>query len=117
MVALLVMMTVAGCDEPLTQNDLEGLVSRGELVLITRNNATCYYEGPHGPAGFEYELARDFADHLGVKLRVRVIEDEAGMIAALKAGQGDLIAAGFPFGSQAVRMLALGPRVDFSERA
>jgi len=109
MAALLVLLIMVGCDAPLTQNDLEGLVSRGELVLITRNNAACYYEGPHGPAGFEYELAQDFAEHLGVKLRVRVVEDEAGMIAALKAGQGDVIAAGFPFGSQAIRMLALGP--------
>jgi len=98
-----------GCDGPLTRNDLEGLISRGELVLITRNNAACYYIGPHGPAGFEYELAKDFADSLGVGLRVKVVEDEAGMVSALKDGQGDLIAAGFPFGRQSARLLELGP--------
>lgn len=91
------------------QNDLEALQSRGELVLITRNNATCYYQGPHGPTGFEYDLAKAFADHLGVDLRVRVIEEEAEMIAALRAGAGDIIAAGFPFGSKTTRLLALGP--------
>ncbi|HSO20615.1 MAG TPA: membrane-bound lytic murein transglycosylase MltF [Desulfosarcina sp.] len=103
------LMAAAGCDAPLTQNDLERLQSHGEMVLITRNNAACFYEGPHGPAGFEYDLAKAFAEHLGVELKVRVIEEEADMIAALKKGQGDLIAAGFPFGGQAARMLALGP--------
>ena len=103
------LLILTGCEAPLTLNDLEALVARGELVLITRNNATCYYEGPHGPTGFEYELAKAFADSLGVGLRVRVIEDEAAMIAALKDGQGDVIAAGFPFGSQSARLLALGP--------
>jgi membrane-bound lytic murein transglycosylase F len=103
------LLTMSGCDAPLMQNDLEGLQSRGELVLITRNNAVCYYEGPHGPAGFEYALGKAFADHLGVDLRVLVVEEESEMIAALKAGKGDIIAAGFPFGRQSARLLALGP--------
>jgi membrane-bound lytic murein transglycosylase F len=107
--ALSALAVLSGCDAPLIQNDLEGLQSRGELILITRNNAACYYEGPHGPAGFEYDLAKAFADHLGVDLRIRIIEDEAGMIAGLKSGQGDIIAAGFPFGQQSARLLALGP--------
>ena len=103
------LLAMSGCEQPLTQNDLEALQSRGELVMITRNNSACYYEGPHGAAGFEYELAKAFADHLGVALRVRIIEEESEMITALKAGQGDIIAAGFPFGSQSARLLALGP--------
>jgi membrane-bound lytic murein transglycosylase F len=103
------LLAMSGCEQPLTQNDLEALQSRGELVLITRNNSACYYEGPHGSVGFEYELAKAFADHLGVALRVRIIEEEGEMITALKAGQGDIIAAGFPFGSQSARLLALGP--------
>ena len=106
---LFVILVLTGCDQPLVQNDLEALLARGELVMITRNNAACYYEGPRGPTGFEYELVRAFADHLGVDLRVKVIEEEADMIAALKAGEGDIIAAGFPFGSQSARLLALGP--------
>ena len=97
------------CDQPLVQNDLEALQSRGELVLITRNNATCYYQGPHGPTGFEYDLVKAFADYLGVNLRVRIIEEEAEMIAALREGAGDIIAAGFPFGNRTTRLLALGP--------
>ncbi len=106
---LAMVVVISGCESPLTQNDLEALQSRGELVLITRNNAACYYEGPHGPVGFEYDLARAFADHLGVDLRLSIIEDEIDMIAALRAGQGDIIAPGVPFGGQSARLLSLGP--------
>ena len=77
-----------GCDQPLTRNDLEAIKSKGELVLITRNNAACFYEGPTGPTGFEYELASAFAKHLGVTLRPLIIEEEADMITALKNGEG-----------------------------
>jgi membrane-bound lytic murein transglycosylase F len=82
---LVALLVVAGCDVPLTQDDLEALLSRGELVLITRNNSACYYEGPHGPVGFEYDLAKAFADDLGVELRVEIIEEEVDMITALKS--------------------------------
>ncbi|MGA6927462.1 MAG: membrane-bound lytic murein transglycosylase MltF [Desulfosarcina sp.] len=97
-----------GCTPP-PPDDLEALRSRGKLVLITRNNSVCYYEGPHGPAGLEYDLALAFADHLGVSLRVLIIEDESEMIAALKAGRGDVIAAGAPWGARTKQRLSLGP--------
>jgi membrane-bound lytic murein transglycosylase F len=109
LIILVGFLLFSGWDHLLVKNDLEALKARGQLVLITRNNAACYYEGPHGPAGFEYDLAKAFAGYLGVKLRVRVIEEEADMIAALRAGKGDIIAAGSPFGRQSARLLALGP--------
>lgn len=109
LIVLCGLLALSGCDTPLTKNDLEALQSRGELVLITRNNSACYYEGPHGPAGFEYDLAKAFADHLGVALRIRIIEEESAMITALKAGQGDIIAAGSPFGGRSIRLLSIGP--------
>ncbi len=100
---------ILACDKPLVRNDLEAIKARGELVLITRNNFACYYEASHGHAGFEYELARAFADHLGVRLRPLIIEDEADMVEALLQGKADIIAAGFPFGSPSTRLLAFGP--------
>ncbi len=107
--ALLVVMAMAGCNTQLALNDVEAIKARGELVFITRNNAACYFEGPHGPTGFEYDLVKAFADHLGVKLRHLIIEEEADMIAALRNGDADLIAAGIPFGRRTRRLVALGP--------
>jgi membrane-bound lytic murein transglycosylase F len=100
---------LTACDFSLVRNDLEAIIARNELVVITRNNATCYYEGPHGDAGFEYELAKAFADDLGVRLRIVIMEEEADMVAALLKGEADLIAAGFLFGRQSARLLVQGP--------
>ncbi len=97
------------CTQKLVLNDLEAIQSRGELVLVTRNNFACFYESAYGYAGFEYELAKSFADHLGVRLRTLVIDDEADMIEALLKGKADIVAAGFPFGKPAARLVALGP--------
>ncbi len=53
-----------------SQSKLRAVKSAGELVVLTRVSPTTYYESPEGLAGFEYDLAKEFADHLGVKLRM-----------------------------------------------
>lgn len=50
---------------------LEKIQSQGFLPVISRNGPTTYYEGPHGLTGFEYSLAKAFADELGVELRIK----------------------------------------------
>jgi membrane-bound lytic murein transglycosylase F len=95
---LIFLLWAMGCEKPLLQNELESIVSRGELRVITRNNGTCYYEGPLGPVGFEYDLAKAFANHLGVSLRIILIEDDEEMVRTLLRGDADLIAAGFTEG-------------------
>ena len=104
-----VLLLFYGCDWIERQNDLEALKARGELVLITRNNVTCYYEGPHGPSGFEYDLAHRFADLLGLTLRVELSESEEEMIAAIRSGKADIMATGSPIGSVSAGQLGLGP--------
>lgn len=104
-----ILLVVIACDRPLILDGLEKIKKRGELVLITRNNATCYYQGPNGPTGFEYELASAFAENLGVKLRTIVIEDEVEMIKALLDEKGDILAPGTPFGVKSARLAALCP--------
>lgn len=44
--------------------------------------------------GFEYELAQEFANYLGVKLKIQVAEGWEGMIPFLNDGTGGFIAAG-----------------------
>ncbi len=106
---LLTAIWTTGCDNLMVRNDLEAIKSRGELVLITRNTASCFFEGANGPTGFEYDLAKAFAEHLGVSLRPLIMEEEGDMIEALRNGKADMIAAGLPFGRQAAKLVALGP--------
>lgn len=103
------LFTGARCDMPLFKNDLEAIKARGVLKVITRNNGTCYYEGSHGPEGFEYELVEAFAAHLGVKLELLVMENDKAMVSGLLNGKADLIAAGFIAADDLKRHLAFGP--------
>ena len=66
----------------------------GQITIITRNNPHCYYLYRDEPMGFEYELAREFADYLGVELKVNIAESWEKMIPMLSNGTGALIAAG-----------------------
>lgn len=72
---------------------LDKIRQAGEITVITRNNANCYYLYRDTPMGFEYDLAKIFADHLGVRLRVRVASTWQGMIPELMTTPAAFIAA------------------------
>ena len=73
---------------------LHKIKKAGQITIITRNTPHCYYLYRDEPMGFEYELAREFADYLGVELKLNIAESWEGMIPVLKDGAGALIAAG-----------------------
>ena len=66
---------------------LEQIKAKGELVVVTRNAATTYYESSEGYVGVEYEIARAFADSLGVKARFIVKEDISDLFSAVNEGE------------------------------
>jgi len=72
---------------------LRRILENGEITVITRNNAHCYYSYRGQEMGYEYDLARAFADYLGVDLRIRIDSRWDEMIDDLLSGRGDLIAA------------------------
>jgi len=83
----------------------------GELTVLTRNGPTTFYEGAKGPAGIEYDMARDFADYLGLRLKIRVIARDQDLLKALAAGQGDLI-AGLTITRARRHLVRFGPPYD-----
>ena len=74
--------------------DLERIQLSGEIKIITRNTPTTYYIGPEGPTGFEYELAKAFAQYLGVHPHVIVSNEFANIIPAVGGQAANLAAAG-----------------------
>lgn len=90
--AALLCLGLAGCSEPRTL--LEKVQREGELRVLTRNAATTYYEGPLGPTGPEYELARRFADRLGVQLKMAPVGTIGQVLTGLRQGEAHLAAAG-----------------------
>ncbi|VAW62444.1 Membrane-bound lytic murein transglycosylase F (EC 4.2.2.n1) [hydrothermal vent metagenome] len=75
-------------------NTLNQVLENGELVIITRNSSTTYYEGPNGKTGFEYELAKRFADSLGVTLKVITSDNLKEIFTMLNTGKAHFAAAG-----------------------
>jgi len=73
---------------------LHKIIKAGQITIITRNTPHCYYLYRDEPMGFEYELAREFAEYLGVELKINLAENWEGMIPELNDGAGALIAAG-----------------------
>lgn len=72
---------------------VERIEKTGVLRLITNksNNSYHYYNGK--PTGFEYDLAKAFADYLNVDLDI-ITPGWNNMFAYLDQGKGDFIAAG-----------------------
>ena len=82
-----------GCARSPQSTTLEDVLKTGELVVITRNNAHCYYTYRDQAMGFEYDLAQAFANYLGVRLKIVIADKWEGMIPALNSGTGALVAA------------------------
>ena len=79
-----------------TNYDLLQIKDSGELVVLTLNSSTSYFNYRGEPMGFQYELAEQFAHSLGVKLRVEVAKNTHDLVHKLLAGEGDLIAYNLP---------------------
>ncbi len=91
-ITLLMLLLLFGCSQP--QNELQRVMKQKELVVLTRNAASTFYEGPQGPLGMEYDLARGFADKLGVELRMVVADNVGEVLSRLAEGEADFAAAG-----------------------
>ena len=73
---------------------LHKIKKAGRITIITRNTPHCYYLYRDEPMGFEYDLTREFAEYLGVELKVKIAESWEDMVPMLSNGTGALIAAG-----------------------
>jgi membrane-bound lytic murein transglycosylase F len=90
------------------RSDLGRIREEGRITVITHNSQHAYYIDGDQAAGFEYELAAAFADELGVQLAVRT-PPWSEMVAELRSGEGDFIAAAF------TNTHARRERLDFTE--
>ena len=77
--ALLVFLLIA-CEKPTSMDKIN---KHSTLHVITRNAPAVYFEGREGPAGFEYELAKLFAEDAGLKLDVKVAATRSQILSAL----------------------------------
>ena len=75
------------------QSDLAVIKARGELVMLTLPGPTTFFEDGQGKNGFDYLLAKAFADSLGVELVVKPMPTVRSLLLSVGGPQGDFAAA------------------------
>ena len=88
---------------------LEEVRLMGELRVVTRESPTTYYQGPLGPMGPEYELAKGFAQFLGVDLHMHQAHHFNGLLTRVETGRAHLAAAGLTVTEEREQRVVFGP--------
>ena len=104
---LIICLALSACGRPLSL--LEQIQQQNQLIVITRNSSTTYFEGPDGPTGFEYELASRFADYLGVELRIVIPPNFNDILPLVVLGDAHLAAAGLTVTRKRKEKVRFGP--------
>jgi membrane-bound lytic murein transglycosylase F len=91
LISLLCLLTITGSVRP---NTLEKIRSQGEIVVITRNSPTTYFEDNIGATGYEFELAKAFADYLDVSLVIKQADNLAELYSDIERSDAAFAAAG-----------------------
>ena len=107
--ATIVFATVFTLNKFQSTSLLQQIKSANKLTVVTRNSPTTYYIGNDGPTGFEYELAKQFADYLGVELDLIVQNEFHQIIPGIVNGIAHIGAAGITHTEQREAYVSFGP--------
>lgn len=74
--------------------DLTEISKRGSIRVITEYNSISYFIYKNQTLGFDYELIKNFAKELNLKVEIIVAQNTDEMYQFLEQGRGDIIANG-----------------------
>ncbi len=104
----LVLMLCA-CDMQQQPSQLAHIKAQNKIRVGTLAGASNYYQAPQGVQGFEYELAQEFADYVGVELEMVPFFNLSDMFARLESGDLDIIASGLTYNTIRAEHYRFGP--------
>jgi membrane-bound lytic murein transglycosylase F len=90
-------------------DQLDQIKSRGELRVSTLNSPLTFMDSPEGNLGFDYELAKRFADYLGVTLVVSQHTTVDAMFSELDHDKADMLASGLVYNNERLKNYRAGP--------
>ena len=102
--AIVLGVMLSTCSSP--PSVLERILRSGELRVVTRNTPAAFYYGADEPRGVEYELARGYAQKLGVSLRI-YIDDQ--VFPDLVSGKAEIGAASLTIADVRRDSVSFGP--------
>ena len=76
--------------------DLPQMKDSGVLVALTLNSSISYFDYRGEPMGYQYELAKQFAQSLGLKLEMKTAKNTKELVEMLLRGEGDIITYPLP---------------------
>lgn len=88
---------------------VEQIQTLGQLRVVSRNSPTAFYLGADEPLGPEYELAKGFADDLGVELQIYPAERFWQILPEVASGQAHIGAAGLTITGPRKQLVQFGP--------
>ena len=103
---VVLVLSLAACTQPDT---LDRIQQEQVLHVVTHPASTVYYEENGEAAGFEYSLAKRFADYLGVELRVEVVDSLPKLFQRLDENHTHFAAAGLGLTRELRRDYRHGP--------
>ncbi len=93
--SILALVVLSACSEKIIgEKALQSIKEKKQLIVVTRNAPTTYYELHDEWMGFEHDMALAFAEHLGVKVKFIEKESTAEIISAITNGEAHIAAAG-----------------------
>ena len=91
--------------------DLDDIIKRGQLRAVTLESAISYYTVGDEEMGFDFALAQNLADYLGVELHIVIASSEDQLKKMLRNGEADFAAYKLPT-TKAIRKEFLATDVE-----
>lgn len=76
--------------------DLPQMKDSGVIVALTLNSSISYFDYRGEPMGFQYELAKQFAKSMNLKLEIKTASNTQDLVRMLRNEEGDFIAYPLP---------------------
>lgn len=124
LVLLLFILSTTSCQQPKVKTETvvvpepviipsayEAIRERGDtLVALSVKKSASYFIYKGHTMGYEYEMLNKLADHLNLKLRIKLVENLDSLFCYLNRGEGDLVAYSMTVTNERRQM------VDFTQR-
>ncbi|SEL67589.1 membrane-bound lytic murein transglycosylase F [Colwellia chukchiensis] len=105
-------LLLSACEQQVNTASLQRIIDRGYVTVGTLYGNTSYYLGAEGPAGFEYELAKQYAQFLGVELKMKPSYNLNELFLQLDNGSVDFLAAGLTVTEERRAQYRFAPSYD-----
>ena len=92
LIASLVAVIFFSCKEKkVTVRDFEQIKNSRKLTVLTISSSTSYFLYKDEPMGYEFDLVKDFCNHYGLAIEVKVADNMPHLVDMLLKKEGDLV--------------------------